>query len=107
MATIELRASPKSAVSKIPIVGTPLEVAEVKNIPPQLLFRYASVKPSLQDHRSRPESPDAVSALPGVRPRRNSSGYECLLDKTITDSRRGMCQRPLGPLPLPGPLTLS
>jgi len=47
MATIKLPASPQSAVSKIPIVGTPLEVAEVKNIPPQLLFRYASVKPSL------------------------------------------------------------
>jgi len=29
MATIKLPASPQSAVSKIPIVGTPLEVAEV------------------------------------------------------------------------------
>ena len=47
MATTRQPVGPRSAVSSVPIVGVPLEEAELKQIRPDLVFRYLSVKRSL------------------------------------------------------------
>ena len=120
MATIKLPASPQSAVSKIPIVGTPLEVAEVKNIPPQLLFRYASVKPSLLQKvidkvtdvvkfksTGPPRQPyrcprcQASDPAPGLGPapiaRLRSSLRRLVSRARLQDRRPGDAESPIGP----------